>query len=92
MATSLVNINQLEHVRGLRDAIAQGFKPTEQIRLSPSKQFVAGKAALVFASPHVVDASKDLAEFGFIAEQQLFGRTLHTANPPYEGACAVGWF
>ena len=37
---------------------------TYPIRLSAKAQFVSGVAALVFVSPHVLDASQDHAEFG----------------------------
>jgi hypothetical protein len=77
---SQINVAALQHVRGLREALAQGFKPTEPITLSSANQFVANEAALVFVSPHVIDASKDIATFG------------DTEVPPHAGARVVAWF
>ena len=75
-----INSALLQSVHGLQDVLKQGMQPTDPIRLSPATQFVANKAALVFVSPHVIDASKDIATFG------------DTGVSPHPGASVFAWF
>src|SRR6478735_4857480 len=76
---STINLAALPNVHSLQDALNLGMRPTDVTRLSPAAQFVIGKAALVFVSPHVIDASKDMATFG------------DAGVPPHPGATAAVW-
>jgi len=76
---STINLAALQNVHSVQDALNLGMRPTDVMRLSPASQFVTGKAALVFVSPHVVDASKDMATFG------------DAGVSPHPGALAAVW-
>jgi hypothetical protein len=80
------------NIPGYREALALGFKPRPPITLSPAQPFIAGKAALVFVSPHVIDASKDVVKFGFLTPKVSGGSNVEEPSRPHEGACAVAWF
>jgi hypothetical protein len=75
----------------LKDELGRALAATEPIRLSPAHQFIAGKAALVFVSPTLLDASKDHAEFGLI-DPPSEDHPGFSTSPPHEGARVVAWF
>jgi hypothetical protein len=83
----------LAGVTGLQQAVAEGLMLKGPIRLSPAKPFIAGKAALVFVSPHVLDAGQDFAEFGsLVSVQWTDTEWFLIPEPPHDGARVVAWF
>lgn len=75
---------------GLKEPLAAGLKPSSPIQLSPKTPFVAGKAGLVFVSPHVVDAGKDNVIFGWLEPNSSYGAS--DPHPPHQDARVVAWF
>jgi len=81
-------------------ALAAGMRPVPEIewpiKLTPRASFHLGLAALVFASPTVLDPADDIAEYGYVTvltpEQTGDHRHEDQYHPPYEGACVVAWF
>ena len=67
---------------------------TYPIRLSAKAQFVSGVAALVFVSPHVLDASQDHAEFGLRIHHPEASNVddRYEFFSPHSGARLVAWF
>lgn len=59
------------------------------IRLTPRASHSAGRAALVFASSHIVIPADDIAEFGWAEFSGDYGWFHY---PPHPGSRMVGWF
>jgi len=84
-------------ITGLKEALGKGLVPVEPIELSPAKPFVKDRAALVFVSQHLLDASKDNAIFGYLTEETTGKgkqplKPFDVAHAPHSGACVVAWF
>src|SRR5262245_5549587 len=63
------------------------------VTLSARTQFVSGVAALVFVSPHVLDASLDHAEFGLrVHHPEAEVDDQYEFTPPHPDARLVTWF
>jgi hypothetical protein len=76
------------------DVISEASKSLDPfpypLLVSPRDSYVYGRVALVFLSPHAIDAAADLAEFGWGIQSSE--TLLWTHGPPYEGACVKAWF
>jgi hypothetical protein len=74
------------------DEASQSLDPFPYpLLVSPRDPYVSGRVALVFLSPHAIDAAGDRAEFGWGTESYETP-DLWTHGPPYEGACVMAWF
>jgi len=60
------------------------------IKLTPHAPYVVGRAALVFAGPHILNPADNFAEYGWETIEEGYGSLVH--NAPQEGACVIAWF
>ncbi|SRR6266545_3222084 len=60
------------------------------IKLTPHSPYVMGRAALVFAGPHILNPADNFAEYGWETIEEVYGTLVH--NTPHEGACVMAWF
>jgi hypothetical protein len=60
------------------------------IKLTAHSPYLMGRAALVFAGPHILNPADNFAEYGWETIEEAYGSLVH--NTPHDGACVIAWF